>query len=422
MLKQYLKQAYRVLRENPVLSIITILGTSLSIAMIMMLVMANSIKYDNMAPENTRDRTLYVRSICAIQKSTESTTNSWMGLRAIKEFIEPLQTPKAIYFYGGEYRSVKAAGESNNLSFYVETNNGGNWEIFDYKFLYGAPYSEADVKAGAKKAVLANTVASRIFETENAVGKSLILNDSEEFTVVGIVEKPSNLTSFANGSIWIPYSSTMLITESMRNQITSGWAAILLAKNKSDMPVIIEEFHKRVEDFNANDSFFEVDFRNQPDTHKEATLRLWDNSDSEVKAYNRQQALLLSLFLLVPAINLSIMTTSRMRQRAAEIGIRRTYGASTSNIVSQVMWESLLFTVIGSVLGFLLSLAGFFALRRILFKGYEVADMNLSLLDLMRPEIFLYAILFCLLLNLIASIIPAIKSSRSNIIKNLYEA
>ena len=73
MVQQYFKQAWRVLRENPVLSTITILGTALSIAMIMMLVMTDRIKHGNFAPENTRDRTLYVKS-ATVQNKVDGNT------------------------------------------------------------------------------------------------------------------------------------------------------------------------------------------------------------------------------------------------------------------------------------------------------------------------------------------------------------
>lgn len=285
----------------------------------------------------------------------------------------------------------------------------------------GSAFGEAEVKAGAKVAVITDKVAREFFESDDVVGKSFILNGEEEFRVVGVVRQPSNLMNYANGSIWIPYTSTMLLDPNDPS-LTGSFRLVMLARNGKDMAKIREEVATAEERFNANEPNYTLSFRGQPDTYKQAINRLSDNQDTRVKAYNRKQILLLLLFFLVPAINLSLMTTSRMKQRASEIGVRRTYGASTMNIANQVIWESLLYTVIGTVIGFVLSIGGFFMLRKILFKGYSVEGMQLSVSDLMRPEIFLSVIIFCLLLNLIASIVPAVKSSRSNIINNLYEA
>ncbi|TFH96726.1 ABC transporter permease [Porphyromonas levii] len=420
MFKQYIKQAWRVLRENPVLSTITILGTALSIAMIMILVMTDRVRHGNFAPENTRDRTLYVKSI-TVDSKENGTNNSRLGMRTIKEVFLPLKTPEALYFYTGDWIGVRLPGGSTDVSMYVECTNGGNWKLFDYTFVAGSAFGEAEVKAGAKVAVITDKVAREFFESDDVVGKSFILNGEEEFRVVGVVRQPSNLMNYANGSIWIPYTSTMLLDPNDPS-LTGSFRLVMLARNGKDMAKIREEVATAEERFNANEPNYTLSFRGQPDTYKQAINRLSDNQNTRVKAYNRKQILLLLLFFLVPAINLSLMTTSRMKQRASEIGVRRTYGASTMNIANQVIWESLLYTVIGTVIGFVLSIGGFFMLRKILFKGYSVEGMQLSVSDLMRPEIFLSVIIFCLLLNLIASIVPAVKSSRSNIINNLYEA
>ncbi|MDD7437667.1 MAG: ABC transporter permease [Bacteroidales bacterium] len=420
MVQQYFKQAWRVLRENPVLSTITILGTALSIAMIMMLVMTDRVMHGNFAPENTRDRTLYVKSI-SVESKENGTNNSRLGLRTIKEVFLPLKTPEALYFYTGDRMGIRLPGGSTDVSMYVECTNGGNWRLFDYTFLAGRAFGEAEVKAADKVAVITDKAARQLFESDEVVGKSFILNGEEEFRVIGVVKQPSNLTNYANGSIWIPYTSTISLDVN-DTSLTGSFQLVMLAKNKKDMAKIRAEVATAVEQFNTNDPNYALYFRGQPDTYKQSINRFSDIQDTQVKAYNRKQILLLLLFLLVPAINLSLMTTSRMKQRASEIGVRRTYGASTMNIANQVIWESLLYTVIGSMVGFVLSIGGFFMLRKILFKGYSVAGMQLSVSDLMRPEIFLSVIIFCLLLNLIASIVPAVRASRSNIINNLYEA
>ena len=42
-------------------------------------------------------------------------------------------------------------------------------------------------------------------------------------------------------------------------------------------------------------------------------------------------ALVITILLLVPAINLSSMTLSRMRKRMSEIGVRKAFGATGSD-------------------------------------------------------------------------------------------
>ena len=63
----------------------------------------------------------------------------------------------------------------------------------------------------------------------------------------------------------------------------------------------------------------------------------------------------LLLILLVPLFNLSGMVTSRMEARLTEFGTRKAFGAGGGSILSQIAWENLLLTLIGGVLGLVLS-------------------------------------------------------------------
>lgn len=60
MIKQYIKQALQMLKENRLVSTISIAGTAISIAMIMVVVLIFQIQVANFSPENHRDRMLYV--------------------------------------------------------------------------------------------------------------------------------------------------------------------------------------------------------------------------------------------------------------------------------------------------------------------------------------------------------------------------
>ena len=60
MIKQYLKQAIAMLRENRLISAISVLGTALSIAMIMVVVLVVQIQVADYYPENKRSRMLFV--------------------------------------------------------------------------------------------------------------------------------------------------------------------------------------------------------------------------------------------------------------------------------------------------------------------------------------------------------------------------
>ncbi len=66
----------------------------------------------------------------------------------------------------------------------------------------------------------------------------------------------------------------------------------------------------------------ELIYRGQPDTQFAYLYRHW-GTDLDMKHIVRRFILIIVILLLVPAINLSSMTLSRMRKRMTEIGVRK---------------------------------------------------------------------------------------------------
>ena len=60
MYKQYIKQAVQMLRENTLVSVISISGTALAIAMVLVMVLVFQIKSTGYTPESNRSRFMYV--------------------------------------------------------------------------------------------------------------------------------------------------------------------------------------------------------------------------------------------------------------------------------------------------------------------------------------------------------------------------
>ena len=59
--------------------------------------------------------------------------------------------------------------------------------------------------------------------------------------------------------------------------------------------------------------------------------------------------------LLIPMINLSGMVGSRMEARMGEFGVRKSFGAWRGDVLQQITGENLLLTLLGGVLGLVLS-------------------------------------------------------------------
>lgn len=426
MIKQYLKQAWRLLKENPVLSAISIFGTALAICMIMVMVMSHQVKNASYPPEANRDRMLYVKWMSGRAKdnSDGGSFNGAMGYAFAKAAFKALKTPEAVTVATAYAPPALALqpGSNTATSFDKTLTDEAFWKVFDFSFIDGAPYTDADVSAGLRKAVISEKVAREVFGTTQVAGKPILL-DYTEFTVCGVVKDVSTLATAAYAQIWLPITAEEIPSDGAEG-ISGSCRVFILAKSKADFPKIREEAEMLRKKYNDGLSYNEAFYRDQPDEHFVYINRKWANESPDMNQIVRQAFIVLLLLLVVPAINLSGMMSSRMRKRLSELGVRRAFGATQGNLLSQILWESLLQTLLGGVLGLLLSYVAAYLLKGMIYGNsvmmYQLGDVSLSPFSLLSPVIFLYAFLFCILLNLLSAIIPAWRTSRKPIVESIH--
>jgi putative ABC transport system permease protein len=113
---------------------------------------------------------------------------------------------------------------------------------------------------------------------------------------------------------------------------------------------------------------------------------------------------LMILFMLLPAMNLVNMNVSRIFERSSEIGVRRAFGASRSNLVGQFVVENVILTLIGGVIAVILSAIVLDALNGSGVMPYAHFAIN--------PRVLLYGLLICLFFGVFSGALPAYRMSR----------
>lgn len=423
MYKQYIRQALRQLRENRLLSFISIAGTAMAIAMIMIMVITQRVELENYAPELNRDRTLHVKWMC-IYWNNDSTSISCgpMSIRTARECFKNLTTPEAVCIYSSPYASFLAsAREGELMKVDVLQTDEAFWQVFQFSFLQGKPFDRTDCEAGIAKAVISESVARKLYGTVDIVGRTISLNYSD-YAVAAVVKDVSKLAPTAYAQVWIPYSTTS-ITDLPWANVMGMMRVVILARSAADFPAIREETERLRLKYNAQLAGKAVRYLGQPDTQFVYVNRKWPNKEPDMTDVVVDYIIVISLLLLVPAINLSGMTLSRMRKRFPELGVRRSFGATRGELLGQILTESLMLTLIGGVVGILLSYSAVFLLNDLLFSTSESSYMGgantVSAAMLIDPVIFAGAFVFCLILNLLSSGIPAWRASRLNIVTAL---
>ena len=423
MYKQYIKQAIRQLKENKLLSFISIAGTAMAIAMIMVMVITQRIELEDYAPEVNRDRTLYVKWMSTYwNDDPSSSSNGPMSIRTAKECFKALTTPEAVCIYSPPYHGFLAsAPEGELMKVDVSQTDEAFWQIFEFSFLNGKPYDLADCESGLTKAVIAESVARKLYGTVDAVGRIISLNHSD-YTVAAVVKDVSKLAATAYAQVWIPYTTTN-ITDITWSTTMGMMRVLILARSTDDFQAIREETERLRLKYNEGLNNQAMQYRDQPDTQFVYVNRKWANVSPDTKKIVIEYIVVIALLLLVPAINLSGMTLSRMRKRFPELGVRRSFGASRGALLNQILLESMILTLIGGLVGLILSYGSVFLLNDLLFSNssnsYLEGTNTVSAAMLVDPMIFIGALAFCLLLNVLSSGVPAWRASRLNIVTAL---
>lgn len=413
MYRVYFKQAIQLLKQNKFISIIAITGTALAIMMVMTLILTEEVKNRSIAPEINRNRTAYIKFFwkATTDKSRGGIMSGYLNYDMYEDYLSSFETPEltsAIIPVDGEQTMVQPEGSKKRFPAGVLRCDANFWHLMSYSFIEGHPFSQADFGDGIRNTVISESFAKKFFGKEPAIGKTITFS-KVSYKIIGVVKDVSKAFQFAHADIWIPYTATKSYT-------ASSYHVLYLLKDPNDIAALQEEVKESERRYNLADEEWELIFRG-PYNHRLQRFALWSSHEPLLNAHIRKTVLIFTILLLIPAINLSSFSMSRIKRRTEEIGIRKAFGAGRRTILMQVLYENLITSFIGGFIGLALSYGVIFWLKGWLLE--VSADSSIPIGALISFPVFLYVVLVCVLLNLISAAIPAYKASRVNIVQSL---
>ena len=433
MIKQYFKQAWQLIKENRLFSIIYVAGTALAITMVMVIVIVNYIKTANIYPEYNRDRMMYAKTIRMNPVDTvrfKYSNSGSMSFKAARLLFKNLDTPEKVSVMKSESDFAALLNDDNLIrvkSRFVDINY---WSVFNFNFLSGNSFSDADFQSGLQVAVVSESLAKTLFNSADVVGRYFEYG-FKPYRICGVVKDVSYLMEETYAQIWMPYTSIKDYDRewSERGGMISGIDVVyILAHSQSDFESIRKEINENVRIYNAQATDWKADLMGQPDIQSVKIHRYWSNEGPDMRKIKKQHFLIIILLLLVPALNLSGMNSTRMERRIGEMGVRKAFGASRSKLTNQILTENLLLTGLGGLAGLIFSyLIMFFTRGWILDIGNQYSDslpegvpVDFSPAMLFNGKIFFIVVLVCLMMNVFSALIPVYRSLRKQITDSLY--
>ena len=234
----------------------------------------------------------------------------------------------------------------------------------------GSFFTDADVKAAAKVAVLGRTVVDNLYPNGDAVGQ-IIRIKNVPFKVVGVLEKKGgNMMGQDQDDVIIaPYTTVM---------------KRLSGKPKIDMIQLSAVSADKVQEAQDEiDALLRQRHRIAPRADSDFSMR----SQEEIAQANAAQMKILSVLLLsIAAISLfvggigimNIMLVS-VTERTREIGIRMAIGAKGRHVLLQFLFEAVTLSIVGGLIGVALGVGASTAVGRFLNWPIVITTLSIAL-------------------------------------------
>lgn len=435
MLQNYFKLALKVLARRKFFTFISLFGISFTLMILMLIAAFLENELGNNAPLSKKDQMIFIpRLIMTLEViDTVPTVDSTlldgiMRYDTTYEYVDrrPSFSSSSVSFPfldkhmrsldGAQRESFYSTGNtfdlfinSNKLSFSAIYADANYWSIYDFNFREGRPFQAQQVENQEQVIVLTEKAARSYFgKTTGVVGEILKL-DNKSYEVVGVVKTPETNRSTVGADVFLPYTHVnprSLNTE----EFQGGFQGVYLSSNKAGLKRIKAEIARRAgqitlpdpENYNTLNpvamTFME--------RYAQGVLYKEDPSKSVRMVFGLVTGLLL-LFVLLPTLNLVNVNISRIIERSSEIGVRKAFGAHSGNILFQFVFENIVLTFLGGIIGFVLALV----LINIINDSNVLGEVNLGF----NFIVFIYSLLICLFFGIVSGLIPAYRMSKIHI-------
>ncbi|HEX8547183.1 MAG TPA: FtsX-like permease family protein, partial [Cytophagaceae bacterium] len=282
-----------------------------------------------------------------------------------------------------------------------------------YKFLEGKPYSKKQIENGEKVAVITENTKNLYFGKEPSVVGKYIESDHVKYKVAGVVKNVAASMMFSYADMYLPYTVSDAYK---KDKIILGWQsgyhAILLANSKDELSKLENEYQKAIGTVPPVDKYYTKVYSNAESYLAIQTRGFFgDEKNSGVSKFYTIASIILAIFILLPVLNLININTSRIMERASEIGVRKAFGASSNTLVMQFLIENIILTLLGGIISILLS-----QLIISLSNGYQLipyAEFEISWI------ILWYSLLAFFIFGILSGVYAAWRMSRMKVVNAL---
>lgn len=255
--------------------------------------------------------------------------------------------------------------------------------IYNFVLEEGMMFTDTQRKIGAPVCIIGQSIRSRFFPTENPIGKNIKVGP-HWLTIVGVLEErfvsESSISKLGirdfNMDVYVPLQ-TMLVRYRDRDKITAAELLLAAARNRSGASGASAEAQREMKNYHQLDRLvIQVDETALLQPTAEVLSRLlkrrhYDIVDFEIEIpelllkqqqrtndiFNYVLGAIAGISLLVGGIGIMNIMLASVLERIKEIGLRLSIGAKKSDVTQQFLFEAVMISVSGGLIGVMLGVA-----------------------------------------------------------------
>ncbi len=247
---------------------------------------------------------------------------------------------------------IKYRNQNTNTSVLGTTSDYPS--VRNYRIREGEFFTDRDVRAVRKLAVIGPTTAENLFGGSSPVGKAISIQGTR-FTVIGVTAEKGMAGGFRDpdDQIIIPVTTAMrrmFGLEYVRAINVQAAGMELMEQAEMEITALLRKRHRLAD--NTEDDFI---IRSQAE--------IIDMANETSGVFTLLLGGIASVSLLVGGIGIMNIMLVSVTERTREIGIRIAVGARGRDIQIQFLVEAMVLSMLGGIVGILLGMLGAFLIK-----------------------------------------------------------
>jgi putative ABC transport system permease protein len=331
----YIKIVLRNLKKYKAYSLINITGLAVGLACCTLIFLWVSVELSTDGFHKDGDNLYRIIRGDSVDPTRPSVVTPLPLSPAIKEELPEVLASTRIQYVGRRlFRYENMISYENNCMVVDEDF----FNMFSFPLIAGDPSA---VFSDPYAVVLTEATAQKYFGAEEAVGKTIIVDNRYSCLVTGVLSK-EEYPSHIQFDCLFSFRLLAALGVDMEEWQDVSYLAYVLLHPESDLDYVREKIS-------------DVITRNAPEYSTVQRLQLVKDIHNErIRGYIIGFSTVAIMVLIVACINFMNLSTARSGYRAKEISMRKVAGAQRSDLIKQFLGESFLMTLIAFVLAILL--------------------------------------------------------------------